>query len=168
MNKQTQSKTTVLFYSLNRQSPDVDFREATLRGQAPDKGLYFPRTLPQLDAEVINHPERYTDHELAYRIIAPYVGASIPEAHLRRIVAETLNFPTPLVSVTENSMALELYHGPTLAFKDVGARFMSRCLGYFVQHPLQGTPAHRNAGRVFVLVATSGDTGGAVAHGFHG
>ena len=98
------------------------------------------------------------DEEIAYQVIQPYVSESIPESTLRQIVKETLSFPIPLVKVNENIFSLELFHGPTLAFKDVGARFMSRCLGYFAKQ--------RNE-KLVVLVATSGDTGGAVANGFY-
>ena len=147
------------YYSLNKQSPVVDFKEATINGQAPDKGLYFPERIPQADKDLINNIHQYSNEEIAYAVISPYVGSSIPQHELRRIVAETVNFPIPLVPVTEDMASLELFHGPTLAFKDIGARFMSRCLGYFVKD---------NNKKVTVLVATSGDTGGAVANGFYG
>lgn len=147
------------YYSLNKQAPDVDFREATIKGQAPDKGLYFPRQIPQLKKSFIDGIESMEKNELAYQIMKPYVGESIDADSLKRIVAETISFPFPLVQVTENIFSLELFHGPTLAFKDVGARFMSRCLGYFSQGQSK---------KITVLVATSGDTGGAVANGFLG
>lgn len=146
------------YYSLNKQSPVVSFKEATINGQAPDKGLYFPEQIPVIDAAVANNLQAYNNEEIAYRVIQPYVGDAIPEADLRRIVQETINFPIPLVQVNDRMWSLELFHGPTLAFKDVGARFMSRCLGYF---------ARERQEKVTVLVATSGDTGGAVAHGFY-
>ena len=150
------------YYSLNGISPKVDFREAALRGQAPDKGLYFPQEIPAVDQALISEIENISLQEIAYRIISPYVGDCIAPTRLREIVDETLNFPLPLVSVTEKIFSLELFHGPTLAFKDVGARFMSRCLSEFVN-----TGAVKSD-RVVVLVATSGDTGGAVANGFLG
>ncbi|MEP6747906.1 MAG: threonine synthase [Bacteroidota bacterium] len=146
------------YYSLNKQSPIVDFRNATINGQAPDKGLYFPEIIPQVKKELIDNIENFTNEEIAFNVISPYVGDAIPEKDLKRIVAETVNFSIPLVRVTENISSLELFHGPTLAFKDIGARFMSRCLGYFVKG---------NNKKVTVLVATSGDTGGAVANGFY-
>lgn len=146
------------FYSLNKQSPLVSFKEATINGQAPDKGLYFPETIPQVRKELIEQTENFSNEEIAFEVIKPYVGNSITEEDLYRIVKETINFPIPLVSVTENIFSLELFHGPTLAFKDVGARFMSRCLGQFVKGGDK---------KVTVLVATSGDTGGAVANGFY-
>lgn len=147
------------FYSLNKQAPSVDFRTATINGQAPDKGLYFPEFIPFLPNDFINEINYYSKEEVALQVIAPYVGQTIPRSELQRIVAETVAFDFPLAGITENISSLELFHGPTLAFKDVGARFMSRCLGYFVQG---------NNQKVTVLVATSGDTGGAVANGFYG
>jgi threonine synthase len=150
------------FYSTNKQSPVVSFKEATIKGQAPDKGLYFPEYIPQLDAAFIKNIEKYSNEEIAYRVIAPYVGEEMSEETLRRIVAETVNFPIPLVPVSDTISSLELFHGPTLAFKDIGARFMSRCLREAIGGGGSSTPA------VTVLVATSGDTGGAVANGFYG
>ncbi|MBC7688887.1 MAG: threonine synthase, partial [Aquabacterium sp.] len=146
------------YFSTNRQSPEVDFKQATINGQAPDKGLYFPERIPEVSKKLIENIEQYSNEEIAYQIMQPYVGDSIPEAELRRIVSETIGFDIPLVKITGDIFSLELYHGPTLAFKDVGARFMSRCLGYFVKEQHQ---------KVTVLVATSGDTGGAVANGFY-
>ncbi|WP_022825700.1 threonine synthase [Hymenobacter norwichensis] len=147
------------YYSLNQQAPTVDFRAATIAGQAPDGGLYFPERIPQFSPEVLANLKTMTRAELAFEVIQPYVGDAIPTDVLRSICAETVDFEFPLVPVTGQISALELFHGPTLAFKDVGARFMSRCLGYFSQQ--QTAP-------VTVLVATSGDTGGAVADGFLG
>ena len=146
------------FYSTNKQSPLVDFKEAAIRGQAPDKGLYFPEQIPQVRKEIIAEIERFSNEEIAVEVIRPYVGKTIPEDKLLQIAGETINFPIPLVQVNDKTWSLELFHGPTLAFKDVGARFMSRCLGYF----LKG-----DSRKVTVLVATSGDTGGAVANGFY-
>jgi len=146
------------YYSLNDPSAKVSFKEAAIRGQAPDKGLYFPEYIPTLPDQLIRDIDNISPEELAEKVIRPYVGDSLPATDLRRIVAETINFPFPLVQVTDSISSLELFHGPTLAFKDVGARFMSRCLGYFVKDRNQP---------VTVLVATSGDTGGAVASGFY-
>ncbi|MFV0606132.1 MAG: threonine synthase [Niabella sp.] len=146
------------YYSLNKKSPLVSFKEAAIRGQAPDKGLYFPEKLPSINKELISNIEHLPDAEIAFRVIAPYVGKEIPDHILFNIVKETVNFPIPLKPVTGYIGSLELFHGPTLAFKDVGARFMSRCLGYFLQNEKR---------QVTVLVATSGDTGGAVANGFY-
>jgi threonine synthase len=146
------------YYSLNKNAPLVDFREATIRGLAPDKGLYFPEQIPKLGKEFIQKIDNYSDQEIAFRVIQPYVENVIPENELRRIVEETINFEIPLVKVTDNIFSLELFHGPTMAFKDIGARFMSRCLSFFVKN---------NDKKITVLVATSGDTGGAVANGFY-
>ena len=120
------------YYSLNKQSPIASFKEATILGQAPDKGLYFPETIPHVDKELIANIESISNEEIAFRVIQPYIGTEITEEELYRIVSETVNFSIPLVKVNERISSLELFHGPTLAFKDVGARFMSRCLGYFV------------------------------------
>lgn len=148
----------MLYFSTNNNSPKVDFKEATIKGLAPDKGLYFPETIPTLDKNFIDDINSYSNEEIAFKIIQPYTGDVIPNKELERIVAESINFDFPLVKVDEHIFSLELFHGPTLAFKDVGARFMSRCLGYFVKDADK---------KVTVLVATSGDTGGAVASGFY-
>ena len=145
------------YFSTNRKSLHIDFREATIKGLAPDKGLYFPEYIPQAEKGFIRDIEKYSNAEIAYNVISSYVGDSIPEEELKRIAAEAIDFDIPLVKMTGNIYSLELFHGPTLAFKDIGARFMSRCLGYFAKEIKQ---------KVIVLVATSGDTGGAVANGF--
>lgn len=147
------------YYSLNKTAPRVNFREAATKGQAPDKGLYFPEHIPLLDKALIDNIGSYSKQDLAFHVMQPYTGDTIPEETLYRIVTETLDFPFPLVKITGNIFSLELFHGPTLAFKDVGARFMSRCLGYFSKGQDK---------KITVLVATSGDTGGAVANGFLG
>ncbi len=153
------------YYSLNKQSPIASFKEATILGQAPDKGLYFPEFIPQVDKDLISNIENISNEEIAFRVIKPYVGNEIREDELFRIVSETVNFSIPLVKVNEQISSLELFHGPTLAFKDIGARFMSRCLGQFVR---EGQAAQSGqTDKVTVLVATSGDTGGAVANGFY-
>jgi threonine synthase len=155
----------MLYYSTNNNSPKVDFKEATIKGLAPDKGLYFPESIPVLPPDFFENINTLSREEIAFKVIQPYVGDTIPADELQRIVNETINFDFPLVQVTDDIFSLELYHGPTLAFKDVGARFMSRCLGYFVK----GSSPSGEAGvrPVTVLVATSGDTGGAVANGFY-
>lgn len=147
------------YFSLHKQSPAVDFREATIRGQAPDKGLYYPEFVPTLPPSFFDSMKDMSKEEIAFKVIRPYLGGTIPDDELMRIVSETVNFEFPLVKVSDDIYSLELFHGPTLAFKDVGARFMSRCLGYF---------SKERTGKVYVLVATSGDTGGAVASGFYG
>lgn len=146
------------YFSTNNNSPFVNFKEATIKGQAPDKGLYFPERIPLLQETLINDINSFSDEAIAFEVINPYVGDTIPAAVLKDIVEETVNFPIPLVSINNSIYSLELFHGPTLAFKDIGARFMSRCLGYFVKDQPK---------KVTVLVATSGDTGGAVANGFY-
>ncbi|WP_409966194.1 Threonine synthase [Mycovorax composti] len=146
------------YYSLNQQSPIVSFKDAAIQGQAPDKGLYFPEKLPRVNETLIKNIESIADVNIAFEVMKPYVAGSIDDENLYRIVKETISFPIPLNNINDQIASLELFHGPTLAFKDVGARFMSRCLGYFL----------RNEDReVTVLVATSGDTGGAVANGFY-
>ena len=147
------------YYSLNKQSESIDFETATIKGQAPDKGLYFPEYIPSLPSAFFNEIASYADEEIAFKVISPYVEDVIPSAILNNIIANTLHFPIPLIPVAKDIAALELFHGNTLAFKDIGARFMSRCLGYFVRN---------NNKKITVLVATSGDTGGAVADGFFG
>lgn len=146
------------YYSLNHQSPSVNFREAATSGQAPDKGLYFPEHIPVFDTSFFHQFDDMSNEEIAYHVMQPYVGDEIPEDVLRTIISETINFNIPLINIHDNIYSLELFHGPTLAFKDVGARFMSRCLGYFSKDKKH---------KVTVLVATSGDTGGAVANGFY-
>lgn len=147
------------YYSLNQQSPKVSFKEATILGQAPDKGLYYPEYLPVVDPGLIDRIETMPDVDIAFEVLKPYVAGALNNEELYRILQETLHFSIPLQPVTESISSLELFHGPTLAFKDVGARFMSRCLGHFLKDQQR---------EVTVLVATSGDTGGAVANGFYG
>jgi threonine synthase len=127
-------------------------------GQPPDKGLYFPSEINKLNAEFMDRLHEMTDAQIAFEVIRPYAAGDIPDDELQQICAETLNFDRPLVPLSDRISVLELFHGPTLAFKDVGARFMSRCLRYFTR----GTDA-----KTVVIAATSGDTGGAVAAGFH-
>lgn len=147
------------FYSLNNKSHKVSFQEAVVAGLAPDKGLYFPESITPLPDSFFANVENLSHEEIAFEAIRQFVGDEIPETELKRIIAETLCFDFPCVPVEDDVFSLELFHGPTMAFKDVGARFMSRCFGYF----------NRNDDKhVTVLVATSGDTGGAVASGFLG
>ena len=147
------------YFSLNNNSPKVSFQEAVVLGLAPDRGLYFPESITPLPYSFFQNIENLSHEEIAFETIKQFVGNEIPETELKRIIAETLCFDFPCVPVENNVYSLELFHGPTMAFKDVGARFMSRCLGYF----------NRNDDKkVTVLVATSGDTGGAVASGFLG
>ncbi|MGN7515783.1 MAG: threonine synthase [Allomuricauda sp.] len=147
------------FYSLNNQNIQASFKEAVIAGIAPDKGLYFPESITPLPADFFEQIEELSDQEIAFRAIHQFVREDIPDDALKEIIANTLDFDFPVVDIEENVATLELFHGPTMAFKDVGARFMANCLGYFSQGEKQD---------VTVLVATSGDTGGAVANGFLG
>ncbi len=148
------------YYSLNRKAPNVSFKNAVIKGLAPDKGLYFPSKITKLKPSFFENIEDFSNHEIAFKVIKQFVADEIPEKELKNIVQETLNFDFPVVNIEENISSLELFHGPTMAFKDVGARFMARCFGYFNRGDHES--------KVTVLVATSGDTGGAVASGFLG
>ncbi|MFY8096216.1 MAG: threonine synthase [Flavobacterium sp.] len=147
------------YYSLNNKEHQVSFKEALINGLAPDKGLYFPESLSKLSNDFYKNIENLSNTQIAYQVIQQFVGDEIPKEELKRIVDETLSFDFPLVKIEDTIYSLELFHGPTMAFKDVGARFMSRCLAYFNRNKNQQNT---------VLVATSGDTGGAVASGFLG
>lgn len=147
------------YYSLNRKSPRVSFKEAVVRGIAPDRGLYFPETIDPLPAGFFSEVEKLDRNELALALIRQFVGDEIPQPELFELIKEVLSFDFPLIPLEPNVFSLELFHGPTMAFKDVGARFMARCLSHFNKDQQQ---------EVTVLVATSGDTGGAVASGFLG
>lgn len=147
------------YFSTNRTSPHVSFGQAVLNGQPDDKGLYFPSEIPKLTSEFLARFRSRSNAQIAFDVIRPYLGGEIPDEELFKICSETVNFEFPLIPINGRISTLELFHGPTLAFKDVGARFMSRCLGYF---------SRGNKEKTIVIVATSGDTGGAVAAGFHG
>ena len=147
------------YISLNYNSKSTLFHNAVKRGLAPDRGLYFPETIPQLPRSFFDGIEKLSIPEMAYRVIKPYVGNKILKEKLMDIVTETLDFDFPIIDINENIAALELFQGPTLAFKDVGARFMARSLGHLNRDSNE---------KINVLVATSGDTGGAVANGFLG
>ncbi len=148
------------FYSLNKKASEVSFKDAVIRGLAPDKGLYFPEKITPLKNQFFEQIESLSNNEIAFEVIKQFVADEIPENDLKLIIEDTLCFDFPVVPLEENIATLELFHGPTMAFKDVGARFMARCLGCF--NKLENTT------EVTVLVATSGDTGGAVASGFLG
>ena len=148
------------YYSLNHNAPEVSFKEAVIQGLASDKGLYFPQTITPLNPAFYNVIENLSHNDIAFDVIQQFVGDEIPEANLREIIKDTLCFDFPVVEVEKGIYSLELFHGPTMAFKDVGARFMSRCLAYFNKD--------KKDSKNTVLVATSGDTGGAVASGFLG
>ena len=147
------------YFSLNHNSKSTLFHDAVKRGLAPDRGLYFPETIPQLPQSFFDKIEKMSIPEMAYRVIKPYIGNQIMKEKLMEIVSETLDFDFPIIEITDNIAALELFQGPTLAFKDVGARFMARSLAHLNEN---------SKDKITVLVATSGDTGGAVANGFLG
>ena len=147
------------YFSLNNNAPIATFETAVRKGLAPDKGLYFPEHIEPLEASFLDSIENYSDADIAFQSIKQFICPEIPEYDLKQIISETLSFDFPVVEIEEGISTLELFHGPTMAFKDVGARFMARCLGYFNKD---------NNEEVTVLVATSGDTGGAVASGFLG
>ena len=147
------------YFSLHHKAPKASFKEAVIRGIAPDRGLYFPERITPLPASFFASISSLSNQEIALKAIAPFVAGEIPEPELERILETVLDFEFPLVALDENTAVLELFHGPTMAFKDVGARFMAKCLEYFNREDEQ---------EVTILVATSGDTGGAVANGFLG
>mgnify|MGYP000032366204 CR=1 FL=1 len=147
------------YYSLNHNAEDTSFKDAVIKGLAPDKGLYFPKEIKPLPDSFFETIESLDTTTIAYEAIKQFVGDEIPEHELKQILTEVLDFNFPVEKVEDTIYALELYHGPTMAFKDVGARFMAKCLGYFNKAKQEN---------VTVLVATSGDTGGAVANGFLG
>jgi len=147
------------YYSLNKEAANTSFKDAVIKGLAPDKGLYFPESITPLPKSFFDNIDNLSHTEIAFEAIKQFVSPEIPENVLKTIVEETLSFDFPVVKLNDNISTLELFHGPTMAFKDVGARFMARCLGYFNKD---------NTNEVTVLVATSGDTGGAVANGFLG
>ena len=146
------------YYSTNGIVGNVSLDEAVIKGLAADKGLFMPEKIKQLPQEFFEQVDKMSLQEIAFSVAEAFFGEDIPVDDLRKIVYETLCFDIPIVQVKENIFSLELFHGPTLAFKDVGARFMARILGYFVKGG--------NSKRINVLVATSGDTGSAVANGF--
>lgn len=145
------------YYSLNNKQYKATFQEAVILGLAPDSGLFFPEKIKPLPSSFFDNIEYLSNSEIAFEVIKPFVSPEIPENELKKIIEKTLSFDFPLISVGNGIYALELFHGPTMAFKDVGARFMSQCLEYFNLN---------NDQKSIVLVATSGDTGGAVANGF--
>ncbi|MDR0972912.1 MAG: threonine synthase [Prevotellaceae bacterium] len=148
------------YYSTNRQAEPASLEAAVIKGLAPDRGLYMPERISVLPADFYENIGTLSFHQIANRVATAFFGEDLPAEVVREIVNDTLSFDVPLVPVSERIYSLELFHGPTLAFKDVGARFMARLLGYFVQR--------RGDRDVNVLVATSGDTGSAVANGFLG
>lgn len=148
------------YYSTNKQAPLATLHEAVVKGLAADRGLYMPEQIKALPQTFYDNIDKLSFQEIAFEVAKAFFGEDVDESSLKDIVYDTLSFDCPVVPVTDNICSLELFHGPTLAFKDVGARFMARLLQYFI----------RQEGReqVNVLVATSGDTGSAVANGFLG
>lgn len=148
------------YYSTNKKAPLASLHEAVVKGLAPDKGLYMPEQIKKLPQDFFDNIENMSFQEIAYRVADCFFGEDVDAESLKKIVYDTLAFDVPAVKVEENIYSLELFHGPTLAFKDVGARFMARLLQYFVKK--------EGLNKINVLVATSGDTGSAVANGFLG
>lgn len=149
------------YYSTNHNTPDVDLSEAVVKGLAADRGLFMPREIRRLPDEFFDNIQNLSFQDIAVKVAEVFFGDDIPPADLDAIVRDTLAFDAPVVPVASGIYSLELFHGPTLAFKDVGARFMARLLRYFISRDTR-------KGEVNVLVATSGDTGSAVANGFLG
>ncbi len=147
------------YYSTNKSTPDVSLKEAVIKGLAADNGLFMPEKINKFDASFFERIHKLSFQEIAFEVAKKFFGEDIEEEKLKEIVFETLQFDCPVVKVSESIYSLELFHGPTLAFKDVGARFMARLLNYFLSN---------RKDPVNVLVATSGDTGSAVANGFLG
>lgn len=147
------------FYSTNNKNQKVDLKQAVTQGLAPDNGLYMPEHIPALPASFFADLPTMSFQEMAFSVARHILQGEVGEDELRRIITHTIAFDAPLVSIEENIFALELFHGPTMAFKDFGARFMSQLLGHF---------AREQSREIVVLVATSGDTGSAVANGFLG
>ena len=148
----------MIFYSTNDKTNTADLKTAVLKGLASDKGLYMPESIPVLPKSFWDNIPGKTMGEIGFELLKPYFCPDIPEDTFRKMVDDAFNFPVPVVKITENISTAELFHGPTLAFKDVGARFLARVMSYFAS----------NQGDINVLVATSGDTGSAVANGFLG
>lgn len=145
------------YYSTNNKNIRVSLKEAVVQGLAPDSGLYMPEVIPTLSNDFFKSLQKKTFKQIALAVTENLIGNDLPKKDLERIVEHTIQFEAPLVEIEKNIYALELFHGPTLAFKDFGARFLSGLLGYFA--------AQQNK-EITILVATSGDTGSAVANGF--
>ena len=149
------------YYSTNGNAPIADLHKAVVKGLAEDRGLYMPEKIKQLPKDFFDNIDKMSFQEIAYTVADAFFGEDVEADALKKIVYDTLSFDCPVVKVKDNIYTLELFHGPTLAFKDVGARFMARLLQYFIRQ-------ENGKGQVNVLVATSGDTGSAVANGFLG
>ena len=153
------------YYSTNGKAPIADLQKAVVKGLAEDRGLYMPERIKQLPKEFFDTIETKSFQEIAYTVADAFFGEDVEAEALKKIVYDTLSFDCPVVKVKDNIYTLELFHGPTLAFKDVGARFMARLLQYFIKKSGDRSQEDKE---VNVLVATSGDTGSAVANGFLG
>ena len=167
------------YYSTNKQAPIASLEKAVVKGLAEDKGLYMPENIKKLPKEFFDNIDKMSFQEIACTVAEAFFGEDVEKAALDKIVCDTLSFDCPVVPVTDNIYTLELFHGPTLAFKDVGARFMARLLQYFLKKGMTPSQPPQGEGNVLplggvsgglvnVLVATSGDTGSAVANGFLG
>lgn len=156
------------YYSTNGKAPIADLQKAVVKGLAEDRGLYMPERIKKLPKEFFDTMETKSFQEIAYTVADAFFGEDVEAEALKRIVYDTLSFDCPVVKVKDNIYTLELFHGPTLAFKDVGARFMARLLQYFIRRGSDGCCTTATNQTVNVLVATSGDTGSAVANGFLG
>ena len=142
------------YISTKTNNEAISFKEAVINGMSNNNGLYFPQFIPKLSHSFFDNIESKSNHEIAFEVLYPFVHESLTEEQLKTIILDAINFPIPVIPINKNIFTLELFHGPTQAFKDVGARFISRCLSHF------------NTVETTVLVATSGDTGSAVANGF--
>jgi len=149
----------MMYYSTNKKTPSVTLKQAVVKGLAPDNGLFMPGRIEKFEPSFFENIQHLSFQEIAFEVAKKFFGEDVDEASLKEIVYDTLVFDCPVVKITDDIYSLELFHGPTLAFKDVGARFMARLLSYFLGD---------NQKQVHVLVATSGDTGSAVANGFLG
>ena len=157
------------YYSTNGQAPEADLEKAVVKGLAEDRGLYMPEEIYKLPKAFFDNIQDMKFQDIAYNVASNFFGEDVDEDALQDLVYDTLSFDCPIVKVEENIYSLELFHGPTLAFKDVGARFMARLLQYFIRQSGSGNSGTAAVnGTVNVLVATSGDTGSAVANGFLG
>ena len=155
------------YYSTNGNAPIADLHKAVVKGLAEDRGLYMPERIKPLPKAFFDNIDKMSFQEIAYTVADAFFGEDVEAEALRQIVYDTLSFDCPVVKVTDSIYSLELFHGPTLAFKDVGARFMARLLQYFIRQENSNLKT-QNSNLVNVLVATSGDTGSAVANGFLG
>ncbi|MBR2242944.1 MAG: threonine synthase, partial [Prevotella sp.] len=151
------------YYSTNGKAPIADLQKAVVKGLAEDRGLYMPEKIHQLPKEFFDHIQEMSFRDIAYNVASAFFGEDVDLDALQELMYDTLPFDCPVVKVTDSIYSLELFHGPTLAFKDVGARFMARLLRYFTS-----SSSNTSSKTINVLVATSGDTGSAVANGFLG